>query len=54
MRSINHTGPRDGGGSRCGLSDWVRNGAQVRVYKDYPTTVDCTLVDNLPDFLTDL
>ncbi len=48
---INHTGPvtpldpqwPDG---------WVRTGPRC-VYRDYTTTVDCTLVDNLPDILTD-
>ncbi|MCK5412269.1 MAG: alpha-amylase, partial [Gemmatimonadetes bacterium] len=32
--------------------DWVRTGPRC-VYRDYTTTVDCTLVENLPDILTD-
>ena len=48
---LNHTGPvtpldpqwPDG---------WVRTGPRC-VYRDYATTVDCTLVDNLPDIRTD-
>jgi len=47
---MNHTGPvtpQD----PVWPADWVRTKPKC-AYKDVPTTVDCTLVDNLPDFLT--
>ncbi|MCA1854474.1 alpha-amylase [Massilia oculi] len=47
---MNHTGPVTGQ-DPVWPSDWVRTGPTCN-YKDAPTTVDCTLVDNLPDFLT--
>ena len=48
---MNHTGPvtkQD----PVWPSDWVRTGPKC-AFKDAPTTIDCTLVDNLPDFRTD-
>ncbi len=48
---INHTGPvtqQD----PVWPSDWVRTGPKC-VYKDYATTVNCTLVENLPDTRTE-
>jgi alpha-amylase len=48
---INHTGPvtpQD----PAWPDDWVRNGPNC-TYKDYTTTVDCTLVATLPDIRTD-
>lgn len=47
---INHTGPvteKD----PVWPSDWIRTGPKCS-YKDYRTTIECTLVDNLPDVLT--
>jgi alpha-amylase len=47
---VNHTGPvtvED----PAWPGDWVRTTPKCQ-FRDYPTTVDCTLVDNLPDFLT--
>ena len=48
---INHTGPVTPQDPQW-PDDWVRTGPRC-VYRDYTTTVDCTLVDNLPDILTD-
>ena len=48
---INHTGPVTPLDPQWPV-DWVRTGPRC-VYRDYSTTVDCTLVDNLPDILTD-
>ncbi|MEE8594948.1 MAG: alpha-amylase family glycosyl hydrolase, partial [Gemmatimonadota bacterium] len=48
---INHTGPVTPQDPQW-PDDWVRTGPRC-VYRDYTTTVDCTLVDNLPDVLTD-
>ncbi len=48
---INHTGPVTPRDPKW-PDDWVRTGPRC-VYRDYTTTVDCTLVDNLPDVLTD-
>jgi alpha-amylase len=48
---INHTGPvtaRD----PAWPEDWVRSGPNCS-YRDYATTVDCTLVATLPDIRTD-
>ena len=48
---INHTGPttrRD----PAWPGDWVRTGPNCS-YRDYTTTVDCTLVATLPDIRTD-
>jgi alpha-amylase len=48
---INHTGPatrRD----PAWPDDWVRNGPNCS-YRDFTTTVDCTLVATLPDVRTD-
>jgi alpha-amylase len=48
---INHTGPvtpQD----PAWPADWVRTGPRC-TYRSYVTTVDCTLVDNLPDIRTD-
>lgn len=48
---MNHTGPvteKD----PVWPKEWVRTGPTC-TYKDAPTTVDCTLVDNLPDIRTD-
>ena len=47
---VNHTGPVMAE-DPVWPSDWVRTAPKCE-FKDYPTTVDCTLVDNLPDFLT--
>lgn len=47
---INHTGPvteKD----PVWPGDWVRTGPRCS-YKDYKATIECTLVDNLPDILT--
>lgn len=47
---INHTGPvtdKD----PVWPADWVRTGPKCS-YKDYRSTIECTLVDNLPDILT--
>jgi alpha-amylase len=48
---INHTGPVTSLDPQW-PDDWVRTGPRC-VYRDYATTVDCALVDNLPDVLTD-
>ncbi len=48
---INHTGPVTPRDPQW-PDDWVRTAPRC-VYRDYTTTVDCTLVDNLPDVLTD-
>lgn len=48
---MNHTGPVTDT-DPVWPADWVRTGPQC-TYKDAKTTVDCTLVANLPDFLTD-
>lgn len=48
---INHTGPvtdKD----PVWPNDWVRTGPQCS-YEDFEATVNCTLVENLPDVLTD-
>jgi len=48
---INHTGPVTG--QDLGWpDDWVRTGPNCS-YRDYTTTVDCTLVATLPDIRTD-
>ena len=48
---INHTGPVTPEDPQW-PDDWVRTGPRCG-FQDYVTTVDCTLVDNLPDILTD-
>lgn len=48
---MNHTGPVTDI-DPVWPADWVRTGPQC-TYKDAKTTVECTLVTNLPDFLTD-
>jgi alpha-amylase len=48
---INHTGPVTPLDSQW-PDDWVRTGPRC-TYRSYATTVDCTLVDNLPDIRTD-
>jgi alpha-amylase len=47
---INHTGPVTPLDPQW-PDDWVRTSPRC-VYQDYTTTVDCTLVANLPDILT--
>ncbi len=47
---MNHTGPVTDD-DPVWPPEWVRTGPQC-TYKDAPTTVDCTLVKNLPDFRT--
>ncbi|WP_288381682.1 alpha-amylase family glycosyl hydrolase [uncultured Massilia sp.] len=47
---MNHTGPVTEL-DPVWPSNWVRTGPKC-TYKDAPTTIDCTLVDNLPDILT--
>lgn len=47
---LNHTGPVTPQDPQW-PDDWVRTTPRC-VYRDYTTTVDCTLVDNLPDILT--
>ena len=47
---INHTGPVTPLDPQW-PTDWVRTGPRC-TYETYPTTVPCTLVDNLPDVLT--
>ena len=47
---VNHTGPVTPE-DPVWREDWVRTAPRCR-FRDYVTTVDCTLVDNLPDFLT--
>ncbi len=48
---INHTGPVTPLDPQW-PDDWVRTGPRC-TYRDYTTTVGCTLVANLPDILTD-
>ena len=48
---INHTGPETGK-DPAWPSDWVRRGPNC-TYRDYATTVHCTLVATLPDIRTD-
>lgn len=48
---INHTGPVTAQDPPW-PDDWVRTGPNC-TYKDYATTVDCTLVATLPDIRTD-
>jgi len=48
---INHTGPETPQDPRW-PDDWVRTAPQC-TYRDYVTTVDCTLVATLPDIRTD-
>jgi alpha-amylase len=48
---INHTGPVTPQDPQW-PDDWVRTGPRC-AYRDYVTTVDCTLVANLPDVRTD-
>jgi alpha-amylase len=48
---INHTGPATPEDPPW-PDDWVRSGPRC-TYQSYATTVDCTLVDNLPDIRTD-
>ncbi len=48
---INHTGPQTGQDPPW-PDDWVRTGPNCS-YRDYTTTVDCTLVATLPDIRTD-
>jgi len=47
---LNHTGPVTAQDPVWPKS-WVRTGPKC-TYKDAPTTIDCTLVENLPDILT--
>jgi alpha-amylase len=47
---INHTGPVTPL-DPAWPDDWVRTGPRC-AFRDYATTVECTLVDNLPDILT--
>ncbi len=48
---INHTGPVTSVDTKW-PDNWVRTGPRC-VYKDSKTTINCTLVDNLPDILTE-
>jgi len=48
---INHTGPVTPQDPQW-PDDWVRTGPRC-TYQSYVTTVDCTLVDNLPDVRTE-
>lgn len=48
---INHTGPVTPEDPQW-PSDWVRTAPRC-AFRDYESTVDCTLVANLPDILTD-
>lgn len=48
---INHTGPVTPQDPQW-PDDWVRTGPRC-TYRDYATTVTCTLVDNLPDIRTE-
>lgn len=48
---INHTGPVTAEDAKW-PDNWVRTGPRC-VYKDSKTTINCTLVDNLPDILTE-
>lgn len=47
---INHTGPATA--QDPAWPDWVRTEPQC-TYKDYKTTIECTLVKNLPDIKTE-
>ena len=47
---INHTGPVTGM-DPAWPADWVRTGPPCR-FRDYESTVNCTLVENLPDIRT--
>ena len=47
---VNHTGPVTPE-DPAWPGDWVRTAPKCE-FRNYTTTVDCTLVDNLPDFLT--
>ena len=47
---INHTGPVTNQDPVWG-KDWVRTGPPCK-HQDYDSTVNCTLVENLPDILT--
>ncbi|MBL7473157.1 alpha-amylase family glycosyl hydrolase [Robertkochia sediminum] len=48
---VNHTGPVTDKDPVYG-NDWVRTGPACK-YQDYESTTSCTLVENLPDVLTD-
>lgn len=48
---VNHTGPVTPTDTQW-PDDWVRTGPQC-TYKDYKTTIECTLVKNLPDIRTE-
>ena len=48
---VNHTGPVTKIDPAF-PSDWVRTGPAC-TYEDYKSTVECTLVENLPDILTE-
>lgn len=48
---INHTGPVTPSDTQW-PDEWVRTGPQC-TYKDYKTTIECTLVKNLPDIRTE-
>jgi alpha-amylase len=48
---INHTGPATEQDPQW-PDDWVRTGPRC-TYRDYASTVDCTLVENLPDVRTE-
>lgn len=48
---VNHTGPVTEKDPVWG-ENWVRTGPTCK-YQDYESTTSCTLVDNLPDVLTD-
>jgi alpha-amylase len=48
---INHTGPATKG-DPAWPNDWVRTKPRC-TYKDSKTTIECTLVENLPDILTE-
>jgi alpha-amylase len=47
---MNHTGPVTSA-DPAWPQDWIRT-SPVCTFKDAPTTIDCTLVKNLPDFRT--
>jgi alpha-amylase len=49
---INHTGPVTKYDTQW-PDEWVRTGPRCQ-YKDAPSTINCTLVENLPDIRTDL
>lgn len=48
---LNHTGPVTPLDPQW-PADWVRTGPRCS-YRDYASTADCTLVENLPDLITD-